>query len=307
VPLIPSAGREGNQISRISGIDLEIIGWCEANKRRKLTISAVIANQTGELMSGMKKIGLRICPAIALILCCLAGSAQAHAQRDRSQNESDARPLTVITGHPYSAHRIIFTTKRLPGGTTATQIDKSLLWRDAQGRTREEQILKTSGGSDEVHVINVSDPVARRHLSWSTGGNIEREVFTTPISEEITFVDHIPGTDLSPAERAAAIERNRNPNIISAQRLGPATINGLEATGLRTVMLAASEATKDHELRRTHETWRSSDSLALIVRSITNDPATGKIDIELTDIDRHNPDPSLFQPPPDYRLQVVQR
>jgi hypothetical protein len=52
----------------------------------------------------------------------------------------------------------------------------------------------------------------------------------------------------------------------------------------------------------TSETWISPE-LKIIVRQITNDPRSGKVLTELTNIDRSDPDPALLQPPEGYIIK----
>jgi hypothetical protein len=219
------------------------------------------------------------------------------------QAQDHTQAVIVLTGHPYSARRTITTTRALPDGTSAKSTRESLVWRDDQGRTREEQIQRSSEG--EIHTINITDPITRQHLSWIVGNRIEKEVFVTRILNPVQMVDHVPGSDLTPAQRAQAIAQKPNPNM-TAERLGPAIINGVKATGLRTItVIPPGKEGNDHELKRFHEGWRSTEREELIVRSIMEDPQTGTTDSELTEIDFSNPDKSLFAPPLGYRVQAV--
>lgn len=50
-----------------------------------------------------------------------------------------------------------------------------------------------------------------------------------------------------------------------------------------------------------HERWYSPE-LKLEVMNIQNDPRYGQTTFKLTNINRGEPDPSLFQPPADYQV-----
>jgi hypothetical protein len=52
----------------------------------------------------------------------------------------------------------------------------------------------------------------------------------------------------------------------------------------------------------THETWVS-EELMLAVMQIDDDPRTGVRTMELTDIERGEPDPALFQVPEGYTVK----
>ena len=57
----------------------------------------------------------------------------------------------------------------------------------------------------------------------------------------------------------------------------------------------------DRPLTVVHETWRSPE-LKVIVLSTDNDPRFGETTRKLTNINRSDPDPSLFLPPADYSV-----
>jgi len=128
----------------------------------------------------------------------------------------------------------------------------------------------------------------------------------SPCTQGVEFIDYVPGTDWSSQQRGDVIASKHNPNL-TMEELGTATINGVLARGLRS--FEAIPGTKDangQPLKRVHEQWRSSDALSIIVRSVTDDPLTGKSERNLTILSRDNPDPSLFQPPTGWRVQLVQ-
>jgi len=91
----------------------------------------------------------------------------------------------------------------------------------------------------------------------------------------------------------------------TGETLPPTYINGLYVTGRRVrVVTPAGKEGNDHDITVTYENWKSPD-LKVTVRSIQDDPRKGKTTIELTNIDRSNPDPALFAPPEGYRKQDV--
>ncbi len=85
--------------------------------------------------------------------------------------------------------------------------------------------------------------------------------------------------------------------------LGSKTINGLEAKGTRmTTTYPVGRVGNDQPFTVTHETWMSTD-LMIPVLQIDNDPRTGVRTMELTNIERGEPDSSLFQPPEGYTIK----
>ncbi len=81
--------------------------------------------------------------------------------------------------------------------------------------------------------------------------------------------------------------------------LGEKVIEGLVAKGTKTTtVIPEGEIGNDRDITITHERWYS-DELETLVRSETNDPMTGTVTYRLTNINRAEPDPSLFEMPED--------
>ena len=79
-------------------------------------------------------------------------------------------------------------------------------------------------------------------------------------------------------------------------------VSGVEAHGTRrTTTIPAGEVGNDQSLTATQESWQAT-SLGLVVRSVRDDPRTGKETLEPVSITLGEPDPSLFLPPKDYEL-----
>jgi hypothetical protein len=243
------------------------------------------------------KILLLVVPLLFVVTCC--GAAQ------DSSKSVEHKAITVIRGLPYSAHQTITITKHLQDGSEQTTNYESFEWRDAEGRSRMEQIQMDRG---RVHrIINIGDPVAHRHLSWTEGESLDKEVMETHVTQEYEFLDHVPGTEWSSQQRADVVASKHNPNL-TMEELGTATINGVLARGLRSFeTIPGTRDANGQPLKRVHEQWRSVDELSMIVRSITDDPLTGKSNCELTILSRDNPDLSLFQPPTGWLVQLVQQ
>ena len=85
--------------------------------------------------------------------------------------------------------------------------------------------------------------------------------------------------------------------------LGARTINGIDAKGRRTTeTFPAGSFGNDQPLTVSHEVWMSPE-LGLPVLQIDDDPRTGVRTTELTEIERGEPDPALFQPPEGYTIK----
>ena len=85
--------------------------------------------------------------------------------------------------------------------------------------------------------------------------------------------------------------------------LGMKSINGVEARGRRTTrVIPAGREGNDQPITVTSERWTASD-LGLVVMSVNDDPRNGTITMEMTDIEKGEPDPALFQVPEGYTVK----
>ena len=198
--------------------------------------------------------------------------------------------------------------QRLANGVTITHETTSKEARDSSGKTYRESQPETSLGADvqahKVTFYNVFDPVNRITINWSSNSKEATVIhmlepnqariappaqITSPPAPE-TVVGSVFGT----AGEAAAPSRPIRP---VREDLGMKTINGVEAKGTRTTQtFPAGAVGNDLPFSVTHETWMSVD-LRLVVLQIDVDPRSGDRTTELTEIERGEPDPALFQPP----------
>ena len=85
--------------------------------------------------------------------------------------------------------------------------------------------------------------------------------------------------------------------------LGTQTVEGVPAQGTRiTRTIEAGQMGNALPLVITTETWFSPD-LKVLVTSKSSDPRIGDTTYKLTNIQRAEPDPSLFQVPADYTVR----
>ena len=88
-----------------------------------------------------------------------------------------------------------------------------------------------------------------------------------------------------------------DPAESKTESLGTQTIGGVFAVGTRTTRtIPAGEIGNERPLEITSEVWTSPD-LQMVVMSKRNDPRIGETVYRLTNIQRAEPDPSLFQIP----------
>jgi hypothetical protein len=90
---------------------------------------------------------------------------------------------------------------------------------------------------------------------------------------------------------------------VNTEQLGKQTIEGVEAEGQRiTVTIEAGKIGNDRPIVTVNERWYSPE-LQTVIFSKNSDPRIGETIYKLINIDRSEPDPSLFQVPADYTVE----
>ncbi len=89
---------------------------------------------------------------------------------------------------------------------------------------------------------------------------------------------------------------------VSTEDLGTQTMQGVQVTGTRTTRtIPAGEIGNDAPITVVTEVWTSPD-LKTIIYSKRSDPRMGEQTFQLTNIDRSEPDASLFTVPADFKV-----
>jgi hypothetical protein len=216
---------------------------------------------------------------------------------------------------PYTAVKKTTRVQKLANGVTITHETSGKEARDSSGRTYRESQLETTFTSEnpaiKVVTYNVQDPVNRLTISWNSNSK-EAIVFHLPEPNQARLSPPVlptsapaPGTVLGAVFSVAGMSSPppaKKPQTIR-EDLGIKTINSVEAKGTRrTLTYPAGSVGNDQPLSVTQETWISRD-LKVVVLQIDDDPRTGTRTTELTEIERGEPDPALFQPPEGYTVK----
>jgi hypothetical protein len=247
----------------------------------------------------------------------------------------------AVKGAPYSADAVNELYQKLADGNTISRNTSSKVYRDSEGRTRREQTLPNIGpwaaeGTPKT-VIHISDPVAgvnyilhpdekravkvpapkvffrsgdgqeSKHMTVESGATVTHE---TRVERKIVIAGAGAPGDMSPGgPRVAAIGPVHDTMVFvnkgdapKPESLGTQMINGVLAEGTRLVTtIPAGQIGNAAPLVTTSENWYSND-LKAMVKSTTSDPRMGDNTYELRNIVRAEPNPSLFQVPPDYTI-----
>jgi hypothetical protein len=136
---------------------------------------------------------------------------------------------------------------------------------------------------DAERVFTVSGTVPA--VALSTAGVSPDGMSGGPMSTTISVL-------AEPSRQAAKVES-----------LGTQNIGGVQADGKRvTETIPAGAIGNEREINVVNETWYSPE-LQTVVMSKYSDPRTGDVVYTLTNINRSEPDPALFQVPADYKMK----
>jgi hypothetical protein len=197
----------------------------------------------------------------------------------------------TVTDAPFSAVQVTTHQQTLANGNTIQRQEQTKLFRDSQGRVREETTWSGRDGQGSRTVVTISDPVAQvvRRLN--------------PQSK--TAFEMTMGQPHASGARGHAAGNRRthqdSANVVK-EDLGTQTINGVPATGTRvTRTIAAGAVGNEQPIQLVREMWVSNDLKVPVTIKVT-DPRFGTTTTQLTGITRAEPDAALFQTPADYSV-----
>lgn len=230
----------------------------------------------------------------------------------------------VVSGAPYSATITNESVQTLADGTHITQSSSGTTSRDSQGRTRQDAPLPALGNlsaTDAPHLVFLQDPVAGASYTLNL---TEKTAWKGPapppgagapgmmLSTNTFFVHSASGAPLpptppppdAPAASTMLIQKRlaESEGDVTTENLGSQTMEGVQVTGVRTTQtIAVGKIGNDRPITIVTEVWTSPE-LKMIVLSKRNDPRMGEQTFKLTNIQRGEPDPSLFVVPADFKI-----
>jgi hypothetical protein len=201
----------------------------------------------------------------------------------------------VVTEAPYSAAEVRTSQQVLANGTVIQHQEQVQIYRDSQGRVRTETTRQGPNGQTRT-LVTIADPVA--------GVVHELDVANkTSFDRPARFANQTPTSNSSNARLARAARTSNTAETREA--IGTQTINGVTASGSRvTRSIPAGSIGNSQAIQRVQETWMSED-LKVPVMTRVSDPRSGTEVAQLTNINRSEPDASLFLVPPDYTVRTA--
>jgi hypothetical protein len=233
-----------------------------------------------------------------------------------------AGPMGTVTGAPYSAETSTQRVQVFADGNRIEQTTSGSVARDGQGRMRRDESLPglVSKNGDAPHIVMIDDPVAQVHWTLDAqtktamklsipagknGGPGPLGMMPPPTGATKDFFYAEAGTVTASGGRQVVVRSGAPPDDrdIAKTDLGTQTVEGVPARGTRiTRTIPAGEIGNVQPIVITTENWYSPD-LKVLVMSKSSDPRMGETTYKLTNIQRSEPAPNLFQPPDDYTVK----
>lgn len=222
----------------------------------------------------------------------------------------------TVKNSPFSAEGISESMEFLVDGNKITRSVTHKLYRDGEGRFRREEIPAASGANSLTlfgaqQAIFIFDPVAGFRLILNPMAKTARRVELSG-KKGVVAITAQPLTAAKRMEIEASLagqNRVAVPAVVAigggtekTESLGVREFEGVSAEGTRTVMtIAAGTIGNERPIETIYERWYSKE-LQLIVYSKHTDPRSGEQTYRLTNINRSEPDRSLFTLPADYKI-----
>lgn len=265
--------------------------------------------------------GPRLLPILTISMALVSFRLPASSQISGTANLPVAPCRTSPCGPAgplpsYTAEFKVTQVQTLANGTTISRETTRVQAHDSEGRTMNStKQLQPFGNGEEMNSVFVSDPKAGTQINWNSRSKRAMViVFPTPeqrhgcwrsesgnVTANYGVSNPFTVAGVTPASAAPLPNISLRPKPV-IEDLGTTMVAGVEAHGTRrTTTIPAGEVGNDQPLTAVQESWLA-PSLGLVVRSVRDDPRTGKETLEPVNITLGEPDPSLFLPPKDFEL-----
>ncbi len=240
-----------------------------------------------------------------------------------------------VRGEPYSAVETTETVQTLSDGNRIVNTTSAKVYRDGEGRMRREVSLSgAKAGASGRTFITIIDPVAGVNWTLDPSNKTAQKMPAPP-----ALLDKLPKLGentgqiqqrfavriASPAQVGPQIRDDAaslpgppplGPNKVfffegfpgklgdsKHEDLGTESFEGVTAQGSReTSTIPAGAVGNEKPITISFENWYSPD-LQIEMKSIHDDPRAGQTTFTVSNLNRAEPDASLFQVPSDYTIQ----
>jgi hypothetical protein len=212
----------------------------------------------------------------------LAGTASGQGGQ-LSETHSVPYATSVVAGRPYSAEEVAEWKQTLSDGTQISHPTSTIkIFRDSAGRTRSERAL----------IVEIHDVVAGYRYILDT---------TNKVAHRSAILPRPAVADVAHSAGPKAVDGSPRREFTN-ESLGTQIIEGLTCQGSRFKMTyPVGTKGNDRPIIVSIDSWTSPE-LSLMVLSKHSDPRMGVRIVQTKNISRVDPEYSLFQPPPDYKI-----
>jgi TonB family protein len=225
-----------------------------------------------------------------------------------------------VKNAPFSGEMVCEYIQTLADGNRIVHQTNTIIHRDGEGRIRRETSFKirdgNSGAYKEHKTIQVSDPFGGQNFTLDPQNRTAHKFAIRPM-REIAGVTALQAVTVAgiPDRTAIAPGNVFGPGpvgpvgrlVVNAETknesLGSQMIEGVAAEGTRvTYTIPAGSMGNERPIEATYERWYSKElHLDVLIKSV--DPRSGESTQQMTKINHGEPDPALFEIPPDYTVQ----
>lgn len=231
----------------------------------------------------------------------------------------------LVKGVPMSGETVVTRDQTLADGNSIHTQNQTKIYRDSEGRVRREigfELNTPSTGAAKRTMIVIMDPVSGSRYMLNPENKTAHQMPLHPgkpgpggpegmhvrmeagsSAAEATQVEGVgPSAVEGMHDMPGKVWLGSNTANLKTEQLGTKTINGLPAVGTRmTRTIPAGEIGNTNPIEVVTERWYSSE-LQLPLLTTHTDPMMGAMTVKLVNINRGEPDASLFQVPSDYKL-----
>jgi hypothetical protein len=199
--------------------------------------------------------------------------------------------VPTVAGHPFSAYEV--TPRKLSPNLNSSETEISRVYRDSAGRIRIDPPAPAQPVAVRAPLLVIIDPVAGVRYVLNTHTRIaQRSVFDQ--------IQRLPTADdpwRIPSSRPFGMpELSTKSEALGTQAIGGFTVEGRRIT--------SSYPTSEHSVAQesVNESWYSPELQMMVLKQV-HTTSMGDSTTRLENINRSEPDPSLFQIPPEYTIK----
>ena len=205
------------------------------------------------------------------------------------------KPETPVLSLPYTADYDISSVQHLSDGTTITRHITGHAARSTAGVERLEGALVSNSPQANTPGTEIWILDRTQHTVVLLNAKLKTAFLTRFPPDSTVTIGFLPPSPSQAPDRAKL-------ESVNSENLGSRVQDGFVLTGRRvTGTIPAGVVGNEEPFLNTTETWES-PRLKLLVSRSEHDPRLGELDMKLTKLRAEEPDPALFQVPPDYKV-----